>query len=115
VLKRQVERLEEHLEKHYPGKEASERLEKTLESMADIDFSRTYSDKSAWFKELMDPTPEMTQVLHQEMNKTEKKDQKNCGACGYYSCDSMAKAILNGLYRPEQCHHFLEWQNEHKA
>jgi uncharacterized ferredoxin-like protein len=32
----------------------------------------------------------------------------NCGACGYHSCDAMSKAILNGLYRPQQCHHFLE-------
>jgi ArsR family metal-binding transcriptional regulator len=55
-----------------------------------------------------EPTPDMTEVLHEEMGKVVKSDKKNCGACGFYSCDAMAKAILNGLYRPQQCHHFLE-------
>ena len=50
----------------------------------------------------------MIAVLHLEMGKETPKDIKNCGACGYNSCNNMSKAILNGLYRPEQCHHYLE-------
>jgi len=108
ILKRQDERLEEHKQQHYPDDEHRNRLEALLKDMANIDFSRNYTDRSASFKLLMDPTDEQIEVLHQEMGKFEKEDLKNCGACGYHSCDNMAKAVLNGLYRPEQCHHFLE-------
>ena len=108
VLKLQAERLEKHLDKFYDADERKQELERVLETMEHIDFSRTYTDKSEWFKALADPTDEMIDVLHEEMEKLTKKDKKNCGACGYYSCDAMSKAILNGLYRPQQCHHFLE-------
>jgi iron only hydrogenase large subunit-like protein len=115
VLKLQADRLEKHMKNHYPSGDEKERLEHTLESMREIDFSRTYTDKSVWFKALEEPTLEMMMVLHEEMGKKSDADKKNCGACGYYSCDAMAKAILNGLYRPQQCHHFLESYYEHKS
>ncbi len=108
VQKLQADRLEKHMANHYASPDDSERLEETLKSMEDIDFSRTYTDKSEWFTSMEEPTPDMTEVLHEEMGKVVKSDKKNCGACGFYSCDAMAKAILNGLYRPQQCHHFLE-------
>jgi iron only hydrogenase large subunit-like protein len=108
MLRRQSERIEAHMAQHYPTDADRAKLEKTLQSMSNIDFSRQYSDKSANFAKLDTPTPEMINVLHAEMKKVDKKDKKNCGACGYNSCDAMAKAILNGLYRPEQCHHYLE-------
>ncbi|MEI6914462.1 MAG: [Fe-Fe] hydrogenase large subunit C-terminal domain-containing protein [Armatimonadota bacterium] len=108
VLKLQSERMDKHNEQFYSDEERRERLEKVLQAMEDIDFSRTYTDKSEWFRELADPLPAMVDVLHEEMGKVDKKDVKNCGACGYHSCEKMAKAILNGLYRPQQCHHFLE-------
>jgi len=108
VLKLQADRLEKHLKNNYDTAEERARLESVLENMEDIDFSRTYTDRSSWSKELAEPSAEMIEILHKEMEKTTEADKKNCGACGYYSCDAMAKAILNGLYRPQQCHHFLE-------
>jgi ArsR family metal-binding transcriptional regulator len=73
-----------------------------------IDFSREYTDKSEHFTKLLQPDEEQIEILNQSMGKFEKEDIKNCHACGYKSCENMAMAILNGLYRPEQCHHFLE-------
>lgn len=108
LLRFQNERLEEHKNEYYSTKEHYEKLENTLQRMTDIDFSRSYTNKAEWFEKLETPNDEMMKVLHLEMGKTEPKDIKNCGACGYNSCNKMSKAILNGLYRVEQCHHYLE-------
>jgi iron only hydrogenase large subunit-like protein len=108
LLKYQDERMEKHKGEFYSSKKAYKKLEDTLSSMDDIDFSRKYTDKSAWFKQLETPNEEMIKVLHLEMGKEKPSDIKNCGACGYNYCDRMAKAVLNGLYRPDQCHHYLE-------
>lgn len=108
VLKLQADRLDRHMKNNYNREDEKKRLESVLENMQDIDFSRKYTDRSSWFKEMADPSPEMIEILHREMEKTTDADKKNCGACGYFSCDAMAKAILNGLYRPQQCHHYLE-------
>jgi len=108
VLKLQAERLEKHKNQYYPNQESMEKLEETLQNMEDIDFSRSYTDRSEFSKALQEPSPEITDIINQEMGKFDKKDIKNCGACGYASCKNMTKAVLNSLYRPEQCHHFLE-------
>jgi iron only hydrogenase large subunit-like protein len=108
VLKIQSERLEEHQEKYYNNGKQLERLECLLKNMTEIDFSRAYTDKSQLFNRLEEPTEEICEIINQQMGKFEKKDMKNCGACGYESCQKMAKAVLNKLYRPQQCHHFLE-------
>lgn len=108
VLKLQSERVEKQRGDHYATEDDRSRLEEVLQNMEDIDFSRTYTDRSESYAELADPDEDMIQVLHVEMGKTKPSDIKNCRACGYDSCTNMAKAILNGLYRPQQCHHFLE-------
>jgi len=40
------------------------------------------------------------------MHKYGDNDIYDCSACGYKSCELMAKAIHNGLNKPENCHHF---------
>ena len=108
ILKRQDERLEKHVEEHYSEKEGVNELENILENMTTIDFSRNYTDKSQNFKKLLIPDQEQIDILNESMGKIEKADIKNCHACGYISCENMATAIFNGLYRPEQCQHYLE-------
>lgn len=108
ILQRQHTRLEEHQQQYYAAPDALEKSENFVKRLEHIDFSREYTDRSASFQELLDPTPEQIEILNDEMGKHVKKDLKDCGACGYHSCLKMAKAVLNGLYRPEQCHHFLE-------
>ncbi len=114
ILKLQAERLDKQKETYYNNEEQLERLENMLHSMDNLDFSRDYTDRSGFFKALIVPTPEITDVINKQMGKYEKADIKNCGACGYNSCERMTKAVLNNLYRAEQCHHFLEsYFNEH--
>lgn len=108
VLKLQAERLEKQQNKYYNEKLKISELEELLSNMNDIDFSRSYTDKTNYIKKLEEPDEEMIEIINQQMGKFEAKDIKNCGACGYASCEKMAKAVLNGLYRPQQCHHFLE-------
>ncbi len=108
VLKTQAERFEKHKNEFYNDEEQLEKLENLLKSMSEIDFSRRYTDKSAHFRRLQDPSNEMIDVINQQMGKFEQKDSRNCGACGYLSCEKMTKAVLNELYRPQQCNHFLE-------
>jgi len=108
ILRRHEERLEQHINEHYTTKEDILKLEEILSGMKEIDFSRKYNDKTANFKQLLIPDAEQIEILNHSMGKLTKKDIKNCHACGYISCQNMATAILNGLYRPEQCHHFLE-------
>lgn len=108
ILKLQAERLERHKEDYYSAEEQLSGLESFLDSLRDIDFSRKYTDRSQFDKALEDPTDEIADVINQQMGKFEARDIKNCGACGYNSCKKMTKAILNNLYRPQQCHHFLE-------
>ncbi len=53
-------------------------------------------------------TPTETELAHvyASMHKTEEKDIFNCRSCGYNKCEAMAKAIFNGMNKPENCHHF---------
>lgn len=53
------------------------------------------------------------------MHKKNKLDILNCGACGYNTCEQMAVAIYNGLNKPENCTHYMEFtlkleQESHK-
>ncbi len=108
VLRYQSESLAKRQGASFPSEAEMKELLRQLNELDSLDFSRTYTDRSAKFRELDNPDEEGIEALHVEMGKLDKKDIKNCGACGYMSCDAMAKAIMNGLYRPQQCHHFLE-------
>lgn len=108
VLHLQSERLEKHKNEYYKSESDYAKLLSRLENISCIDFSRKYSDKSDFYRSLENPTSETVEVINREMGKFSKYDIKDCGACGYNSCTNMVKAIVNGLYRPQQCHHFLE-------
>jgi len=45
---------------------------------------------------------EITRALL-KLGKTSKKDELNCGGCGYPTCRDMAKALITGLAEPEMC------------
>jgi methyl-accepting chemotaxis protein len=54
-----------------------------------------------------------------KMHKTQPGDIRNCGACGYRSCEQMAVAIINGLNKRENCQYYAEFEknqsNEQKT
>lgn len=68
-------------------------------------YERSYVDRSE-SNQVRTPNNNELQEIYHSMYKYEEKDFYNCSACGYHSCEGMAKAILNGLNKPENCHYF---------
>lgn len=66
----------------------------------DIDFSREFVKESQ-----RRPTPpdEAIAEILSTIGIREKKDELNCGACGYVSCREFAIAIAKGLSEKEMC------------
>jgi hypothetical protein len=60
---------------------------------------RAYQVTEKSFTVLQEPTEEIVELINEQMGKFEKEDIKNCGACGYLSCERMTKAVLNDLYK----------------
>lgn len=74
-------------------------------------YDRKYEDHSAYFREkVKEPSPNEIQKIYSAMHKTSKMDILNCGACGYNNCEQMAVAIYNGLNKPENCTHYMEFE-----
>jgi len=74
-------------------------------------YKRTYTNKHDNVK-ILYPTKSQLQDIYKKMHKYTDEDIKNCSSCGYGRCERMAIAILNNLNRPENCHFYLETENE---
>lgn len=78
-----------------------------------LDFSRTYSDKSS-NKILREPALAEEEQTWQLMHKLSPEEREiNCASCGYGNCRSMMLAIINGLNHLESCKYYLFKENEH--
>ncbi|HBN09090.1 MAG TPA: histidine kinase [Cyanobacteria bacterium UBA8530] len=53
------------------------------------------------------PSEEKIENALREMNKNDRKDELNCGSCGYRTCREMAIAICQGLSEKEMCLAYL--------
>ncbi|MBT3272173.1 MAG: 4Fe-4S binding protein [Spirochaetales bacterium] len=79
-------------------------------------YDRTYIDRSS-NNTIRAPNNQQLQEIYQSMHKYEEADFYNCSACGYHSCENMAKAIFNGLNKAENCHYYKHRtiEMEHEA
>jgi Na+-translocating ferredoxin:NAD+ oxidoreductase RNF subunit RnfB len=77
------------------------------------DFVRKYSDKSKSIR-LQDPSErEITDIFNNELLKTTAMSRNiNCSACGYESCQKMAKAIYNKTNHKENCMYYNHTVNK---
>lgn len=67
------------------------------------DFVRVY-DTTKQARDLLEPTgPEYDQLFMTMHKEDEESRTINCVACGYSTCQEMAKAIYNGLSVPSNC------------
>jgi len=66
-------------------------------------YERKYQDLSDNKKWDIPNKTELSEI-YKKMGKFYDSDIKNCRSCGYNSCELMARAIFNGLNKPENCH-----------
>jgi hypothetical protein len=88
------------------------KLEKILDAYWEEGlYTRSYADRSAIFKErVIAPSQTDINAVFVDMHKTTPADIRNCGACGYRSCEQMAVAIINGLNKRETCQYYVEFE-----
>jgi|GEM_PF-213105 len=73
-------------------------------------YHRSYTDQSGGPAMLLAPDSTELESIYHRMHKYSEDDIKNCSSCGYGTCERMARAIFNGLNRPENCHFYLQSQ-----
>jgi iron only hydrogenase large subunit-like protein/nitrogen-specific signal transduction histidine kinase len=78
----------------------SETWQKAFDDYSDLDLS--FRHRSEDYRPETADDSGLTEVLA-SMGKTTKKDQLDCGACGYESCVEHAIAIKKGLAEVEMC------------
>lgn len=69
-----------------------------------LDLSRYYINKQ---KILKTPTEDEIKEILRKINKFNKSDELNCGACGYNSCREKAVYVYNGIAEIEMCMPYL--------
>ena len=70
-------------------------------------YKRNYVDRSSSVRHLREPSKAEIQKIFAEMGKFEEKDILDCQACGYRSCEEMAKAIHNGVNQMSHCSYYV--------
>ncbi|MBU1098846.1 MAG: 4Fe-4S binding protein [Bacteroidetes bacterium] len=71
-----------------------------LYNSRDLDLTRTFKPKS---QRKTEPTEEVIKDILAKTNKFNKKDELNCGACGYHTCREYAIAISKDLAEEDMC------------
>ncbi len=80
-----------------------------LEIDKDIDFSRSFIDKSI---EKDIASQEEIEKIMTEMGKYSIEDELNCGVCGYNTCREKAQAIFEGMAESNMCLHYMRSRAE---
>jgi iron only hydrogenase large subunit-like protein/nitrogen-specific signal transduction histidine kinase len=78
----------------------SESWQKSFDEFAELDLSIRHKPAEPWIETLNED--DVNDILI-KMGKKTKKDQLDCGACGYESCVEHAIAIKKGLAEVEMC------------
>jgi iron only hydrogenase large subunit-like protein/nitrogen-specific signal transduction histidine kinase len=78
----------------------SESWQKSFDEFAGLDLSIRHKPEEPWIETLNEN--DVNDILI-KMGKKTKKDQLDCGACGYESCVEHAIAIKKGLAEVEMC------------
>ena len=94
--------LHQHVEKKGRTRKSASLLKKFNQRLQLNDFTRRY--KNSPLEPLKEPTNKEYEEIFLRMHKTTDDSRKfNCSACGYNTCQEMAKAIYNNYDRLEDC------------
>ena len=80
-----------------------EEWKNNIEKCKNIDLSCTFINDD---QRLPDPPEEDIQKVLQQVRENIEIDNQGCGACGFDTCVEFAKAVAQGLSRPDLCSHF---------
>lgn len=69
-------------------------------------YKRKYENRADTIEFLREPSKAEEERIYRELEKHSESDVLDCASCGYGSCKGMVKALLNGLNRKENCHHY---------
>lgn len=109
VLNRSKDGIDKYRKKRIWEKD---KLDKTLNKyINDSKYYRTFKDRSNDYSVKLS-TDRNIAIIYDQMKKYESTDIKDCFACGYGKCKSMAIAIDNGLNKKENCHLYLKKVND---
>ncbi|MDR2510107.1 MAG: response regulator [Spirochaetaceae bacterium] len=75
-------------------------------------YKRSFNDLSDCIKDIQIPNEKELKQIFKEMGKMTDADILNCAACGYGSCEGMAKAVFNKLNKAENCSYYLKLKAE---
>lgn len=103
------QRMERRVAQLNTGKKSSlKKLNSTIDKFWQEGlYFRKYENRSQNVSKIKKPSSTEIQQIFHEMGKFEKKDILNCQACGYRSCEEMAKAIYNGVNRMSHCSYYV--------
>ena len=91
-----------------PGKQSNQPTKDQLHNYINAHwkpglYGRSYVNLSGNVTARTPSDAEIDRIYKEQLNKTCKEDELNCGACGYGACRRMAMALHNGLSRVEHC------------
>jgi iron only hydrogenase large subunit-like protein len=76
-------------------------------------YDRKYKDLShLYIKNVKPLSSQQLLEVYESLHKYEDSDIKNCPSCGYDFCENMAVAIHNNLNKQENCHFYIQRENE---
>ncbi len=105
-----IDEMEFHVAKRANNliKTNSKKIKKALKKYWSKElYKRDYIDRSS-ITRIKIPNETRVKEIYADMHKYTDDDIKNCASCGYNNCREMAKAIDNGLNKPENCHYFQQ-------
>jgi iron only hydrogenase large subunit-like protein/uncharacterized membrane-anchored protein YhcB (DUF1043 family) len=105
-VRKRREKLEEY-HKSEKGESEHKKYHKVLDQYWKKNlYNRTYRDLSDNYT-VKKPNEEELKEIYKSMRKFSESDIYNCTSCGYGKCSSMARAIFNGLNKPDNCAHYV--------
>jgi len=96
-------------ERAIADKNAHQQLQVFLDNIiSSHDFTYQHYTNLTHINKLNMPNQNELDIIYRNMHKSEEKDFRNCAACGYNNCFSMAVAVFNNLNKVENCHLYQE-------
>lgn len=107
IEKRKEQAIQSYKKKNFLGKwHNTKKLKKYINDHWRPDLYQRHYQNLSSNVQIRIPDKSQLQAIYKKMEKHKPEDLYNCSSCGFHSCEKMAIAIMNGLNKPENCHHY---------